>query len=120
VSTDLARRTGLEELLAKVLLRGTWLGSCVIALGMALPLTGGSGASFAMICTEITTAGIGLLIALPILRVILMLIAFIRARDLRFSAIAMLVLTIILLGSVLGVAEAKLGHPPSVAAQSEK
>jgi uncharacterized membrane protein len=71
---------------------------------MALPLIGGSGASFAMICTEITSAGIGILIALPILRVVLMLIAFIRARDLRFSAIAMLVLAIIILGSVLGVA----------------
>ena len=102
MSTDLAPRTELDVLLAKVLLRGTWLGCCVIALGMALPLAGGSGASFAMTCTEITTGGIGLLIALPILRVVLMLIAFIRARDLRFSAIAMLVLAIILLGSLLG------------------
>ena len=59
-----------------------------------------------MICTEITTAGIALLIALPLLRVLLMLIVFIRERDLRFSAIAMLVLAIILLGSVLGVASA--------------
>jgi Protein of unknown function (DUF1634) len=103
VSTDLARRPGLDELLAKVLLRGTWLGCCVIALGLALPLTGGAGASFAMVCTGIATAGIGLLIALPVLRVILMMIVFIRERDLRFGAIAMLVLTIILLGSVLGV-----------------
>lgn len=105
MSTDLARRPKLDLLLAKVLLRGTWLGSSIIALGLVLPMTGWSGAS-SMICTEITTAGIALLIALPLLRVLLMLIVFIRERDLRFSAIAMLVLAIILLGSVLGVASA--------------
>lgn len=98
MSTDLARRPELDELLAKVLLRGTWLGSSVIALGLALPMTGWSG--------KITTAGIGLLIALPVLRVLLMLIVFVRERDLRFSAIAMLVLVIIFLGSVLGAAAA--------------
>jgi Protein of unknown function (DUF1634) len=104
VSTDLARRPELDQLLAKVLLRGTWLGSSIIALGLALPMTGWSGASSARLCAEITTAGIALLIALPLLRVLLMLIGFIRERDVRFSAIAMLVLAIILLGSVLGVA----------------
>ena len=106
MSTELAQRPELDQLLAKVLLRGTWLGSSIIALGLALPMTGWSGASSAMICTEITTAGIALLIALPLLRVLLMLIVFIRERDLRFSVIAMLVLAIILLGAVLGVASA--------------
>ena len=106
MSTDLARRPELDQLLAKVLLRGTWLGSSIIALGLALPMTGWSGASSARICAKITTAGIALLIALPLLRVLLMLIGFIRERDVRFSAIAMLVLAIILLGSVLGMASA--------------
>lgn len=106
MSTDPARRPKLDLLLAKVLLRGTWLGSSIIALGLVLPMTGWSRASSAMICTEITTAGIALLIALPLLRVLLMLIVFIRERDLRFSAIAMLVVAIILLGSVLGVVSA--------------
>jgi uncharacterized membrane protein len=55
-----------------------------------------------MICTRIVTAGIALLIVLPVLRVFLMLVVFVRERDFRFSAIAMLVLAIILLGSVLG------------------
>jgi len=94
VSTDLARRRGLDQLLAKVLQRGTWLGSSVIALGLALPMAGWSGG--------IVTAGIALLIALPVLRVFLMLVVFVRERDFLFSAIAMLVLAIILLGSVLG------------------
>lgn len=56
-----------------------------------------------MICTRIVTAGIALLIVLPVLRVLLMLVVFVRDRDFRFSAIAMLVLAIMLLGSVLGV-----------------
>jgi hypothetical protein len=37
-----------------------------------------------------------------VLRVFLMLVVFVRERDFLFSAIAMLVLAIILLGSVLG------------------
>jgi len=54
--------------------------------------------------TRIISAGILLLIVLPVLRVLLMLIVFVRERDFRFGAIAMLVLAIILLGSVLGTA----------------
>jgi len=104
VSIDLARRPGLDELLAKVLHRGTWLGSSAIALGLALPMTGWSAASSAMVCTRIITAGIALLIVLPVLRVLLMLIVFLCERDFRFGAIAMLVLAIILLGSVLRLA----------------
>ena len=66
-------------------------------------MAGWSGASSAMIGTRIVTAGIALIIALPVLRVFLMLVVFVRERDFLFSAIAMLVLAIILLGSVLGV-----------------
>ena len=83
--------------------RGTWLGSSVIALGLVLPMAGWPGDSSAIICTRIVTAGIALFIALPVLRVFLMLVVFVRERDLRLSAIAMLVLAIMLLGSVLGV-----------------
>jgi len=57
-----------------------------------------------MVCTRIITAGIALLIVLPVLRVLLMLIVFLCERDFRFGAIAMLVLAIILLGSVLRLA----------------
>ena len=100
---DLTRRPGLEHLLARVLHRGTWFAWSVIALGLALPMVGWSQASFAMMYTRIITVGIALLIALPVLRVVLMVIVFVRARDFRFSAIAMLVLAIIVLGSVLGM-----------------
>jgi len=76
-------------------------------------MTGWSGDSSAIICTRIVTAGIALLIVLPVLRVFLMLVGFVRERDFLFSAIAMLVLAIIVLGSVLGVA-----YSPSGDAQS--
>jgi len=38
-----------------------------------------------MIGTRIVTAGIALLIVLPVLRVFLMLVVFVRERDFRFS-----------------------------------
>lgn len=114
MSADLVQRPELDQLLARVLQRGTWLGSTVIALGMALPIIGGSGASSAMMCTRIVTVGIALIIILPVLRVLLMLIVFVRERDFRFSAIATLVLAIIVLGSVLG------GHTHAVIPQLER
>jgi hypothetical protein len=112
VSTDLARRPGLDQLLAKLLYRGTWLASFVVALGLALPMAGRSWASSPMMCTRIVTAGIALFIALPVLRVSLMLVVFGRERDFLFGAIAMLVLAIILLGSTCGV------EPPRPLARS--
>jgi hypothetical protein len=63
-----------------------------------------------MMSTWVITAGILLLIVLPVLRVLLMLIVFVRERDFRFGAIAMLVLAIILLGAVLGVAPSAAGR----------
>jgi len=68
-----------------------------------------------MIGTRIVTAGIALLIVLPVLRVSLMLVVFVRERDFRFSAIAMLVLAIMLLGSVLGVVSSESPGVSSIA-----
>jgi len=68
-----------------------------------------------MIGTRIVTAGIALLIVLPVLRVFLMLVVFVRERDFRFSAIAMLVLAIMLLGSVLGVVSSESPGVSSIA-----
>jgi uncharacterized membrane protein len=52
---------------------------------------------------RIATVGIALFILLPILRVLLMLLVFLRERDFRFACIAGLVLAIIFLGIVLGL-----------------
>ncbi len=68
-----------------------------------------------MVGTRIVTAGIALLIVLPVLRVFLMLVVFVRERDFRFSAIAMLVLAIMLLGSVLGVVSSESPGVSSIA-----
>jgi hypothetical protein len=105
VNADPARHPGLELLLAKVLHRGTWLGASVIAAGLALALTGWQWAPLGMTNSRIITAGIALLILLPGLRILLMLIVFVRERDRPFSIIATLVLAIIVSVAVLGMHE---------------
>jgi uncharacterized membrane protein len=91
----------IESLLAGALNVGTWLASIVIAAGLVLSLfyqrtpfpTG----------AQILTAGIGLFILLPILRVILMLIFFAKQRDYKFTAAAALVLLTIFAGLAIGI-----------------
>jgi uncharacterized membrane protein len=103
MTAALARHPGLERLLARVLRHGTWLATCIVALGLALPLIGWPGAPPAVTSARIVTAGIALFILLPVLRVLLMLIVFVREGDYRFGAIAALVLVIIVLGVALGL-----------------
>jgi uncharacterized membrane protein len=76
----------LERLLANVLATGTWLAFVVIAVGLGV----GS--------LSILTAGIACVVALPALRVAIMLAAYARRRDWSGAAIAMLVLAIIGIG----------------------
>jgi len=91
----------IESLLAGALNVGTSLASIVIAAGLVLSLfyqrtpfpTG----------AQILTAGIGLFILLPILRVILMLIFFAKERDYKFTAAAALVLLTIFAGLAIGI-----------------
>ena len=92
------RSIRLEELLADLLRYGSWSALAAIGLGYALVLTGSQAPMW-----QIVRAGIALLILLPILRVLLMLVGFIRERDFRFAFISGLVLAIILLGIFLGV-----------------
>ena len=53
---------------------------------------------------RIATIGIALFILLPVVRVVVMLVAYVRQRDYRLSTIALLVLTVILLGFFVGLA----------------
>jgi hypothetical protein len=105
MTADFAHHPVLERLLAWVLSGGTWLATCVIAVGLALPLFSWLGASPATTMTgvRIVTVGIALFILLPILRVLLMLIVFVCEGDYRLAAIAALVLVIIILGTALGM-----------------
>jgi hypothetical protein len=97
----------LEWLLAGTLYYGTWIASAVVSIGLGMAMIGARfGASRLAILRDmrIATIGIALFILLPVVRVIVMLVAYIRQHDYRLSAIALLVLTIILLGFVVGVA----------------
>ncbi len=80
----------LDGRVALVLNVGTWLASAVIALGLALPVG-----------PPLVMTGIALLVALPILRVTLVLIDSLRAKDRRIAAICAAVLLIIAFGIVL-------------------
>jgi hypothetical protein len=99
-------RTGrLEELLSALLRNGSWLASAAIGLGFALALIDsrfGTRNLAILSNMRIATVGIALFILLPTLRVLLMLVVFIRERDFRLAVIAGLVLAIVLLGIVLG------------------
>ena len=99
-------RTGrLEVLLAALLRNGSWLASAAIGLGFALALIDsrfGTRNLAILPNMRIATMGIVLFILLPVLRILLMLLVFIREGDFRLAVTAGLVLAIILLGTVLG------------------
>ncbi|HET9621618.1 MAG TPA: DUF1634 domain-containing protein [Kofleriaceae bacterium] len=82
--------TGLEKVLARVLGVGTALASALIGLGIVAGVP------------RLVTAGIAAIIALPAIRVAIMLGAFVRARDGRAAAIALAVLAILALGVLVG------------------
>jgi uncharacterized membrane protein len=87
---------GLERRLAGTLSYGTWLASAVIGIGLLAPWRRPVGMT-------IVDVGVAAFILLPILRVTLMLAAFMRARNYLFAAAAGLVLAIISLGVVSGI-----------------
>jgi hypothetical protein len=94
----------LETLVAALLAYGSWLASAAIGLGLVLALIDSSFATrnpATLPNMRIATMGIVLFIGLPILRVLLMLLVFIRERDFRLAVAAALVLAIILVGIVL-------------------
>jgi hypothetical protein len=95
---------GLEELLAALLRYGSWSAAAAIGLGFALTLIGSHSPARnpAIVLHPIATIGIALFILLPMLRVLLMFLVFIRERDFRFACISGLVLAIILAGIFLG------------------
>jgi len=94
----------MEQLLARVLYLGSLLACSIIALGIILSLFHWRKELPSATGIKVVAAGISLLIFLPTLRVVLMLSAFVRDRDLLFSGISMLVLVIIVLGATLGAA----------------
>ena len=86
----------LETLLGRLLQYGTLAASGIIAVGLVL------GLASSPLGMSVATAGIALFILLPALRVAVMLIFFLRARDYRYGAIAALVLLIISISFFVG------------------
>jgi len=105
----------LEWLLADMLHYGTSLASAVIGLGLGLALIESrfSGPKLAILHDmRIVSIGIALFILLPVVRVIVMFIVYLRQRDYRLAAIALLVLTTILLAFTVGLAGSRHGDTP--------
>ena len=104
-STVHGSRRALERRLSIVLRYGTWLACALIAAGLGCALrdehAGASGTAVTS-ATQLVTVGIAVLLVLPVLRVVLMAIAFARERDYLFVGIATLVLAVIGLGLALG------------------
>jgi uncharacterized membrane protein len=84
-----------------VLSVGTWLASLVIATGLVLSLFHERTPS--LTSAQVVTAGIGLFILLPILRVIVMLTIFVKERDYQFAVVAAVVLLTIFAGLLVGI-----------------
>jgi uncharacterized membrane protein len=88
----------LETRLGRLLGGGTWLACAVIAVGLGARLLRHESAG-----DHIMTVGVGLIIALPALRLITMLAYFYHQGERKLAAISGLVLIIVALGALLGL-----------------
>ena len=95
MSATLTILPALERFLARLLHYGSWVASITIGVGLALAVIDPH--------LRIATAGIVLFILLPTVRVLSMLVFFIRKRDYRLAITAAVVLTIVALGFLLGL-----------------
>jgi len=94
------REPAFDRMLARVLHAGALAGFFVMAAGaVAHILVDGPLAS------RLETAGVLILLATPVVRVIVAMILFFRERDWRYGWISAGVLLILLLGSVFGIGE---------------
>lgn len=96
----------LERWLASLLEYGTWIGALVMAVGVVLSALAGAGLHLA---PAVTTAGVCIVILLPVARLMLMLAVYCAEREFRFAGIAALVLAIVAVGCVAGVKLGPLG-----------
>ncbi|HEY4075558.1 MAG TPA: hypothetical protein VGM26_01375 [Rhizomicrobium sp.] len=85
----------LELWLGHLLGYGTWIGSVLIAAGLAIPSVATG--------SRLILAGIGFFIVLPVARVATMLTYFLMVGDKRLSLVAALVLGVICAGICIGL-----------------
>jgi hypothetical protein len=98
LTTPAPQMAPLETRLGLLLGRGTWLASAVMGVGLCARLL-----RFETIGDHITTIGVGLIIALPVLRLATMLEFFARRGQRKPAATCALVLLIIATGVILGL-----------------
>lgn len=91
-----------DRMIAGLLRWGTWFASMLIAMGMLIGVAGywddASGYG-----KQVAVAGIAVFILLPVMRVGLMLVMFLRERDYAYAVISSSVLAIILASSLIGL-----------------
>lgn len=90
----------IETVIARLLSVGTALACVVMTVGLVI----GDSST--------VNVGIACLIALPVLRVAVLVVAFAKLRDARFVAAGLTVLAIIGLGVAIGFRDARPAWPP--------
>lgn len=94
-----------DQLIGRLLWYGTALASALIAIGLLLNVLAPPQAAFGLPLSGygVMKAGVAVFIALPVARVALMAILFLRERDYVHTVIAALVLAIIAAGVIVEV-----------------
>jgi uncharacterized membrane protein len=101
MTTATSRATdGLNRRLAWLLGYGSWASCSLMAMGMVLRMLGISARSGA---DHLVSAGIVIMIALPIMRVVVMGVCFLFRRERDFALIAAIVLAIVIASTLFGV-----------------
>ena len=98
-TSDFFGRRNLETLLASLLGWGTIVACAIIACGMTISFT----SSDSKLSTRLINIGIALFLFLPIARVSVMTIAFIKQLDFVFALIGFLVLLIIAISAAVSM-----------------
>ncbi|MBN9603331.1 MAG: DUF1634 domain-containing protein [Afipia felis] len=98
-TSDFFGRRNLETLLASLLGWGTIVACAIIACGMAISFT----SSDSTLSTRLINIGIALFLFLPIARVSVMTVAFIKQLDFVFALIGFLVLLIIAISAAVSM-----------------
>ena len=93
--------TDIDQALARLLSYGTWTACLFITLGLAWPH---SVMGVLLSRPSLVNVGVAIFIALPVIRVVVMLGNFLTTRDHRFAIFALAVLLIIAAGLCLGIA----------------
>ncbi|NPX93922.1 DUF1634 domain-containing protein [Pseudomonas aeruginosa] len=92
-----------DQIIAGLLWYGTWFASALIGAGVLLTAVEPFLVSIVLPLTgyAVVKVGIAVFILLPVARVALMLIIFVRERDYAYITIATLVLTVIAAGVII-------------------